>query len=162
MRSCNARLGNPSFSYGIVIVTIRKWLTKLCKIQLTSPATLSVSKGTAVDLKLDYNKILIITKLNYRTLGREVFSSGKLQCITSISLFPNWQPKTLNINIGHKEDDRNKVQNTCSTIFIIHNYDVGMKARPKGHIAIQLYKVAEAHPTTTTKKIVLTTAALLF
>ena len=63
MSSYNARLGNPSFSYRIVIVTIRKGLTKLCKIQLTSPATLSVSKGTAVDLKLDYNKILIMTKL---------------------------------------------------------------------------------------------------
>ena len=28
---------------------------------------------------------------------------------------------------------------------------VGMKARPKGSIAIKLYKVAEAYPTTTTK-----------
>ena len=33
----------------------------------------------------------------------------------------------------------------------IHTYEVGMKARPKGHIAIKLYKVEESHPTTTTK-----------
>ena len=34
-----------------------------------------------------------------------------------------------------------------------HTYDVSMKARPEGHIAItcKVYKVAEAHPTTTTK-----------
>ena len=34
-----------------------------------------------------------------------------------------------------------------------HTYDVSMKARPKGHSAITctVYKVAEAHPTTTTK-----------
>ena len=33
----------------------------------------------------------------------------------------------------------------------MHTYDVSMNARPKGHIAIKLYKVAEAHPITTTK-----------
>ena len=33
----------------------------------------------------------------------------------------------------------------------IHTYEVSMKARPKGHIAIKLYKVEESHPTTTTK-----------
>ena len=33
----------------------------------------------------------------------------------------------------------------------MHTYDVSMNARPKGHIAIKLYKVAEARPITTTK-----------
>ena len=34
-----------------------------------------------------------------------------------------------------------------------HTYDVSMKARPKGHSAITCtaYKVAEVHPTSTTK-----------
>ena len=34
-----------------------------------------------------------------------------------------------------------------------------MKARPRGYIEIKLFKVAEAHSTTTKKKIVLTNAA---
>ena len=33
----------------------------------------------------------------------------------------------------------------------IHTFDVSMKARLKGHIAIKLYKGTEAHPTTMTK-----------
>ena len=42
----------------------------------------------------------------------------------------------------------------------MHTYDVSMNARPKGHIAIKLYKEAEAHPIIT-KQIVLKKAALL-
>ena len=34
----------------------------------------------------------------------------------------------------------------------IHTYDLSMKARTKCHIAIRLYKIAEVHLTTTTKK----------
>ena len=43
----------------------------------------------------------------------------------------------------------------------IHTYNVSMKARPKGHIAIKLYKVTEAHPTNYHKKIVATNVTLL-
>ena len=40
-------------------------------------------------------------------------------------------------------------------------YDLSMKARTKCHIAIRLYKIAEVHLTTTTKKISFTNAVLL-
>ena len=40
-------------------------------------------------------------------------------------------------------------------------YDLSMKARTKCHVTITLYKVAEVHPTTTTKKISFTNTALL-
>lgn len=43
----------------------------------------------------------------------------------------------------------------------IHMYDLSMKARTKCHVTITLYKVAEVHPTTTTKKISFTNTALL-
>ena len=36
-------------------------------------------------------------------------------------------------------------------IFLNTHNDVSKKARPKGHIAIKLYNVAKAHPTTTTR-----------
>jgi len=44
-----------------------------------------------------------------------------------------------------------------------HTYDVSMKTRPKGHSAITctVYKVAEVHPTTTTKNNSSYNAALL-
>ena len=29
----------------------------------------------------------------------------------------------------------------------IHTYDISMKVKPKGHIAVTLYKLEEAHPT---------------
>ena len=39
---------------------------------------------------------------------------------------------------------------TSAILLNTHN-DVSKKARPKGHIAIKLYNVAKAHPTTTTR-----------
>ena len=30
----------------------------------------------------------------------------------------------------------------------IHTYNISMKAKPKGHMAVKLYKLEEAHPTT--------------
>ena len=46
----------------------------------------------------------------------------------------------------------------CCTI---HTYDVSMKARPKGHIAIKLYEEVVNRPIQLRQKIVLTNAALL-
>ena len=43
----------------------------------------------------------------------------------------------------------------------IHTYDVSMKARPKGHIAIKLYEAVVKRPLQLQQKIVLTNAALL-
>ena len=43
----------------------------------------------------------------------------------------------------------------------IHTYDVSMKARPKGHIAIKLYEEVVKRPLQLRQKIVLTNAALL-
>ena len=43
----------------------------------------------------------------------------------------------------------------------IHTYDLSMKARTNCHIAIRLYKIAEVHLTTITKKISFTNAVLL-
>ena len=45
-------------------------------------------------------------------------------------------------------------------MYTIHTYNASMKVKPKSYITIKLYKVAEAH-TTTTAKIVLTNALLL-
>ena len=42
----------------------------------------------------------------------------------------------------------------------IHTYNASMKVKPKSYITIKLYKLVEAH-TTTTAKIVLTNAVLL-
>ena len=43
----------------------------------------------------------------------------------------------------------------------VHTYDVSMKARPKGHIAIKLYEEVVKRPLQLRQKIVLTNAALL-
>ena len=43
----------------------------------------------------------------------------------------------------------------------IHTFDVNMKGRPKGHIAIKLYKEALKRTLQLRQKIVLTNAALL-
>ena len=43
----------------------------------------------------------------------------------------------------------------------IHTYDVNMKARPRGHIAIKLYEEVVKRPLQLRQKIVLTNAALL-
>ena len=55
----------------------------------------------------------------------------------------------------------NKINNNNNNNkLIIHTYNASMKVKRKSYITIKLYKVAEAH-TTTTAKIVLTNAVLL-
>ena len=50
-----------------------------------------------------------------------------------------------------KNNKNNEKKTIVSYSSSIHTFDVSMKARPKGHIAIKLNKMAEAHPTTMKK-----------
>ena len=43
---------------------------------------------------------------------------------------------------------KNEKKTIVSQLSSVHTFDVSMKARPKGHIAIKLDKMAEARPTT--------------
>ena len=58
------------------------------------------------------------------------------------------QSDTDSLKNNNKNDEEKAIVSYSSSI---HTFDVSMKARPKGHIATKLYKMAEARPTTMTK-----------
>ena len=58
------------------------------------------------------------------------------------------QSDTDSLKNNNKNNEEKAIVSYSSSI---HTFDVNMKARPKGHIATKLYKMAEARATTMTK-----------
>ena len=58
------------------------------------------------------------------------------------------QSDTDSLKNKNKNNEKKTIVSYSSSV---HTFDVRMKAKPKGHIATKLYKMAEAHPTTMTK-----------
>ena len=58
------------------------------------------------------------------------------------------QSDTDSLKNNNKNNEEKAIVSYSSSI---HTFDVSMKARPKGHITIKLYKMAGTHPTTMTK-----------
>ena len=89
-----------------------------------------------------YIKIVDLPVLCFSRLEKSLLAQNRMPRHRGV------QSDTDSLKNNNKNNEKKTIVSYSSSI---HTFDLRMKARPKGHIATKLYKMAEAHPTTMTK-----------